>query len=128
MKPKTIIALRIEPGKAPVTVTLATDLDSLQKAVSIGTDYQGLIEILPFEGRIDLLCNEEGKLNGMDPNRRVGDDILFGVFYVLASTPAGNFTSLNQKEIEKYTARFAQPEKFTQEELDALVLTGFTAW
>ena len=40
---KEIKALMIEPGKHPVVTVLNDDLDSLQKAVSIGADYQGLI-------------------------------------------------------------------------------------
>ena len=39
----------VEPGKNPIEIELSNDLDSLKKAVSIGTDYQGLIEIIPIE-------------------------------------------------------------------------------
>ena len=46
MVEKEIKALMIEPGKHPQVTVLNDDLDSLQKAVSIGADYQGLIEII----------------------------------------------------------------------------------
>ena len=49
MKKREITVLMVEPRKAPVITTLANDLDSLQKAVSIGADYQGLIEIIGIE-------------------------------------------------------------------------------
>jgi len=44
MNAKEIRVLMVEPGKHPRVTTLMDDLDSLQKAVSIGADYQGLIE------------------------------------------------------------------------------------
>ena len=42
MDAKEITVLMVEPGKHPKVTTLKDDLDSLQKAVSIGADYQGL--------------------------------------------------------------------------------------
>lgn len=46
MVKKEIKTLMIEPGKHPVVTVVNDDLDSMQKAVSIGADYQGLIEII----------------------------------------------------------------------------------
>ena len=46
MATKEIKVLMVEPGKHPKVTTLKNDLDSLQKALSIGADYQGLIEII----------------------------------------------------------------------------------
>ena len=71
----------VEPGKNPKVTTLQNDLDSLQKAVSIGADYQGLIEIVPLGNGDCILCNEEGKQIGLDGNRRVGRDIIVLVGY-----------------------------------------------
>ena len=82
MKEKTIKVLKVEPKKLPEVCELENELDALQKAVSIGADYQGLIEILYINERICILCNEEGKLIGLEPNRRIRNDILCGVFYV----------------------------------------------
>ena len=43
MNTKEITVLMVEPGKHPKVTTLKDDLESLQKAVSIGADYQGLL-------------------------------------------------------------------------------------
>ena len=51
METKEIKVLMVEPGKHPKVTTLKDDLDSLQKAVSIGADYQGLIEIISLGNR-----------------------------------------------------------------------------
>ena len=45
MKQKEITVLMGAPGEHPREVGLKNDLDALQKAVSIGCDYQGLIEV-----------------------------------------------------------------------------------
>ena len=102
MKQKEIKVLMVEPGKHPREVVIHNDLDSLQKAVSIGTDYQGLIEIIGIDDRVCILCNEEGKLIGLEGNRRFGDDIIAGVFYVVGEDGCGNLTSLPDAEMEKY--------------------------
>ena len=74
MTQKEITVLMVEPGKHPKVTTLKDDLDSLQKAVSIGADYQGLIEFVSLGNGDCIMCNEEGKLIGLDGNRRLGDD------------------------------------------------------
>ena len=62
MKTKTIKALMVELGKKPCECDLVNELSELQKAVSIGADNVGLIEIIDLEEDVCLLCNEEGKL------------------------------------------------------------------
>lgn len=84
MKQKEIRVLMVEPGKHPRVTVLLDDLDSLQKAVNIGADYQGLIEIISIGNGDCILCNEEGKLIGLDGNRRIGNDIIVGIFVLLS--------------------------------------------
>ena len=94
MKQKEITALMVEPGKHPRVTKLKDDLDSLQKAVSIGADYQGLIEFVSLRNGDCIMCNEEGKLIGLEGNRRFGDDILVGVFYIMSENEDGELVSL----------------------------------
>ena len=68
MDAKEITVLMVEPGRHPRVTTLKDDLDSLQKAVSIGADYQGLIEIIGIGNGDCIFCNEEGKLICLDGN------------------------------------------------------------
>ena len=78
MKEKEITVVKVEPMKEPVIACLKNDLDSLQKAVSIGAPEQGLIEFVWLEDNVSILCNEEGKLIGLAPNRRLNEDIQIG--------------------------------------------------
>lgn len=125
MDNKEITVLMVEPEKHPKVTTLATDLDSLQKAVSIGADYQGLIEIISIGNSDCLLCNEEGKLIGLEGNRRLGDDIIVGVFYIMSEDEDGNLVSLSEQKIRHYMKRFWEPETFDQAEIEASMLFRF---
>ena len=118
MKEKTIKVLKVEPKKLPEVCELENELDALQKAVSIGADYQGLIEILYINERICILCNEEGKLIGLEPNRRIRNDILCGVFYVTGQDEEGNITSLSDDEIETFKSVFGVIEDISPDEVE----------
>ena len=74
---KTLRVLRVEPGKTPVEKEIGVDLKSLQAEV------EGMIECVYMEDGSILVCNEEGKLNGMALNRRLADDIICGPFFVV---------------------------------------------
>jgi hypothetical protein len=126
MKEKEIKVLMVEPGKNPKVTTLQNDLDSLQKAVSIGADYQGLIEIVPLGNGDCILCNEEGKLIGLDGNRRVGRDIIVGVFYVMSEDREGDLISLSEKKIQYYQKLFWEPQTFDREEIEDTLYMCFT--
>ena len=125
MTQKEITVLMVEPGKHPKVTTLKDDLDSLQKAVSIGADYQGLIEFVSLGNGDCIMCNEEGKLIGLDGNRRLGDDILVGVFYIMSENEDGELISLSEKKIKRYTELFWEPETFDRTEIEATVYSRF---
>jgi hypothetical protein len=67
------------------------------------------------------MCNEEGKLIGLEGNRRLGHDILVGVFYVMSENDEGELLSLTEEKIRYYTDRFWEPESFTQEQINATI-------
>ena len=125
MKQKAIEVLMVEPGKEPKIVKLDNTLDGLQKAVSIGASYQGLIEILPLGDDVCILCNEEGKLIGLEPNRRLLNDVLCGVFYVTGQDKSGKLCSLSAKATEFYKTYFAIPETISKEEAEDTLFTEF---
>ena len=117
MREKQVKALMIEPNKKPCVVDLMNDLDSLQKAVSIGAPEQGLIEFVYLEDNVSLLLNEEGKLIGLEPNRRLGNDILVGVVYVVAENAEGELISLTEAQQERYSKMFEPIEPIDKAEV-----------
>ena len=59
----------------------------------------GFIECVDIGKGVDMVCNEEGKLNGMDANLNFPYDVIVGpVFF--CSTKDGDFISLNDEQIK----------------------------
>ena len=107
--------LIVEPGTPPRVASIDPDLSSMQGVVG------GLIQaIYPFEEEVALICNDEGKLLGLPPNRvlrhpETGEiyDIVVGTFF-LCSAPSNseNFESLTEEQTQRYTKYFSTPELF----------------
>ena len=126
MKETKIKVLMVEPGKNPRETELENNLDALQKVVSIGASSQGFIEIIPMDdGKALLLCNEEGKLIGLEGNRRVGRDIIAGVFYITTDNEDGDLASLPGELMDEYKRRFWEPEYFSDIEMEKALFMRF---
>ena len=112
-KPNNLLrVVYVEPGRVPYETEIDSSLRGLQKAVG------GLIEPLYLEDGCILVCNEEGKLHGMPGNRRLGDSIIAGPFFICGDD-GENFRSLTDGEVEQYLQRFAEPEQISDEEVQA---------
>ena len=61
-----ISVLLVEPNKYPKMVEIDDTLEAMQGVV--GGDIE---EYMPFEDEVAIICNEEGKVNGLTPNRAV---------------------------------------------------------
>lgn len=110
----TINVIYVEPGKTARTIEMKDELSEMQKLVG------GLIEeYMPFEDDVAIICNDEGKMNGMPLNRAItGEDgqlmdIIAGPFFIAyAPVESEKFLSMPKDLEEKYTAKFRQPEQF----------------
>ncbi|CDW99997.1 DUF3846 domain protein [Desulfitobacterium hafniense] len=110
MSENMLCILKIEPGQAPQVKEIQNDLASLQAEVG------GWIECISFPNGCVAVCNEEGKLNGMPPNRRLGADIICGPFFVCDTTREGNFASLSKSKVAEYSQLFKEIPEFTGQE------------
>ena len=125
MKEQHIKVLKVAPLEKPEVCYVKNELRALQEAVSIGADYVGLIEILDLDERTCIVCNDGGKLIGLMPNRRVGDDIICGVFYVTGQNEDGDLTSLTDEEILHYVEMFDSVEYFMQSNDGKIIVLKF---
>ena len=72
--------LIVEPWKRPYAAEIPAGLESLQKMVG------GLIQaVYPFEDRVAVICNDEGKINGMELNRALYTHKRCGRRFLLSS-------------------------------------------
>ena len=109
---ETMKVLVVEPEKEPYVKEISSGLSSLQKEVG------GFIEaVYPFEDPVAIICNEEGKLEGLPLNRALRDedghvyDIIAGTF-LIAGLSEDNFCSLDDAQLEKFSAMYKSPELF----------------
>ena len=110
--PEKLTVLVVEPMKEPYVKEIDPGLHSLQAEVGgdIATAY-------PFSDPVGLVCNDEGKLIGLELNRSLRDehgeiyDVMAGTFLVVGLSE-DSFTSLTPEQVQKYTEHFKQPEQF----------------
>ncbi len=112
--PESIKVVLVKPMQKPVIAEIGTELKDLQGMVG------GLIEaVYPFEEQVAIVCNEEGKMNGLTLNRALKDedgkiaDIIAGDFFICDAS-GENFGSLNDGQLAKYSEMFKNPERFYQ--------------
>lgn len=106
--------LAVEPGKLPELRSIPHTLQAMQALV--GGSIQA---VHPFDEPMALICNEEGKLEGLPPNRGLWDedgtlyDVVCGTFFLCATPPDEDiFRSLMEEQARRYQERFARPEIF----------------
>lgn len=111
-----------EPGKKARMAEIGNKLEDMQKVVG------GLIQaVYPFTDNVALVCNEEGKIDGLplnralfaydsDPDTRSVDitDFICGTFFI-CGLGEDDFDSLSDMLLEKYEHRFRYPEKFVKD-------------
>ena len=108
-----IRVLKIEPGKMPYVKEMVNDLEGIQAEVG------GLFECVYLKDGCIAVVNEEGKLNGMELNRRIGNDIIAGPFFICGDSADGEFVSLTDAECEKYMGEFKGVPEFSGDEPEA---------
>lgn len=114
----TIRVVVAEPGKPARIADIDSSLEGMQKMVG------GWIEAAYFfDEEVCIVCNEEGKINGLPLNRAVyapgkegeqrGEllDVISGTFFI-CSCGGENFGSLTNEQLERYKKLFRYPEQF----------------
>ncbi len=106
-----IRVLVIEPGKNPEEREFDNTLEALQEIVG------GCIQVVPMKyryadsdavDRVELICNEEGKLKGLPVNRYIKElnyDAVCGTF-LLAGVGEEDFESLTEEQIRRLKDRY----------------------
>lgn len=97
----------VEPQGNGEIRTIDNTLQNLQEIVG------GHIEVIRLESDLLLICNEEGKLMGLSPNRKVGNDMIVGTFFV-CKDDGEDFGSLTDTDIQILR------EQHFQEEVDIM--------
>ncbi len=119
---QSITILRIEPGQAPVIKEIPNTPEAMQ------TEVGGYFECIFYPTGCAAVVNEEGKINGMEPNRRIGATIVCGPFFLCCVNHKGEFSSLTKTDIHNFSHLFAEIPTFTGDETEltpGITLIGF---
>lgn len=111
---KKMKVVLVEPRKKARVVEIDHTLEAMQKTVG------GYIEQFRLDEHASIVCNEEGKMGGFQPNRAIwyeGEliEIIFGTFFICAAPlDSENFESLTEEQANEFAAQFMAPEYFVR--------------
>ena len=117
MKNFAIEVLLVEPGERPRKELIYNSFDDFKIIVNECTAFPADAEIVELEKDVVLVKNQEGFLLDLKGNRRVGDEIISGTFFIAGIDDERNITSLPADKIKKYCKQFWEIEKFTNKEI-----------
>jgi hypothetical protein len=109
---KKVRALIVPVHQEPSEIMIENNFREMQKLVG------GYIEYFQLDGKTNAVLNEEGKINGMEGNRLVGNEIICGDFLVVGDNGMGESASLTDEQVSKYMEVFKTPLEFTKEQVE----------
>lgn len=110
------------PGKTAQVIEIDGSLESMQQFVG------GYLQaVYPFDDPVAIICNEEGKLNGLPLNRALytEDGEMFDITagnIIICGLGEEDFASLQGELLEKYLEKFKHPETFIKIGNDILAI------
>ena len=87
--------LVIEPKKEPVVKIIADEEKDILEIIGQEIGY------IELEENVDLIYNDNAKIDNLDFNRVIKDDIICGTF-VIAGNKNDDWCSLEDSKIQKY--------------------------
>lgn len=117
MENKYVKVLMIEPMKYPTVSYLDSSMQGLRNAVSIDAIDVGNVRAKKINKDVYIIFNSDMFFAGLEGNRRVGNDIIAGIFYVLGVDKSYHPRSLTKEELIQYANLFWEPEIFDDGEL-----------
>ncbi len=98
---KKIRGIHVRVGEKPEVIEFENKYQELRRLVG------GNIELVPLDKNTIMFCNGEGKLIGLDGNRKLDNgDIIAGNFIILGDDGGEKSISLTDEQVEKYMKRF----------------------
>lgn len=114
MSKEKIRVLMIEPMKQPKVCFLEPTMKSFRDAVNADNIEHGGVEAKRLERQVYAIFNKDRFLAYLDPNRQIGDDIIAGTMFIVATDEKRFPISMTQEQIDKYALRFWNAETFDE--------------
>lgn len=116
----TIRVIKIEPHRVPEMVTIEKSHKAYEDIVG------GWFQTIPLSDTACIICNDSGKLLGLEGNRRIGNDAIAGTFIIVGLDETRSACSLSPENMEIYMKRFRTPERISPKEIKNTAHFSFT--
>jgi len=116
-----IRVLIIEPHRIPYESEIENTLEGQQGAV------EGLIQYIYNGDGTIIVANDDGKLIGMEGNRRIQGDVLVGPVFIAGDT-GEDLCSLTDEQMAHYMERFFKPEEISVKEIQTHCYIRLIPW
>ena len=94
-----INVLIVEPNELPYEKEIPNTLEAKQEIVGGSIECTSLLD----DDSVSIICNEEGKINGLPLNRCIGHDIIAGTFIIAGDDyENGEFNWYDVENQKKY--------------------------
>ena len=103
-----IRVLYVQPGKYPEEIKIPKTLEIFQKYVC------GSIESVRLDRDAYIICNDEGKLLPLPPNRLYGPTDFFAGPFLICGDGGEDLISLTDSQITKYEKKYHSPLIFLE--------------
>jgi hypothetical protein len=111
-----VVALIVEPKKSPRPTQICDDTDYLNHCVSPDSYLVYTAGALKIDDHIAAVYCRNGHMFCLPGNRRVGDKVICGTFYIVR-VKNGKLVSLSDTDVVKYSLEYWAPESFTDDEI-----------
>jgi hypothetical protein len=111
-----VTALKFEVGKNPCPCRLCDDGDYLNHCVSPDSYLTYTAAALKVDTGIAAIYCRNGHMFSLPGNRRIGDRIICGVFYIVR-VKDGKLKSLTDTDIVKYSLQYWHAERFNDDDI-----------
>jgi hypothetical protein len=110
-KPDNLLrVVAVESGRPAYEAEISNSLRAFQQAV------RGNIEVFyPFDDDAVIICNEDGKIDGLPLNRVIHGETMVGNLVIVGDDGEGEFRSLTDEQTQQYLAEFSEPQVFPDE-------------
>ena len=98
----------MQPGKYPEEIKISNTLETFQKYVC------GSIESVRLDRDAYIICNDEGKLLPLPPNRLYGPTDFFAGPFLICGDGGEDLISLTDSQITKYEKKYHSPLIFLE--------------
>ena len=111
-----VTALKFEVGKNPCPCRLCDDGDYLNHCVSPDSYLTYTAAALKVDTGIAAIYCRNGHMFSLSGNRRIGDRVICGVFYIVR-VKDGKLKSLTDTDVVKYSLQYWHAERFNDDEI-----------